>query len=287
MQKMLPTKPLVKLSYLYLKPSIPSSTNHIILNLHGFLGSKSNFHSINRRLSKAINAHIFTFDLRNHGESELAHPLDYETLANDFIHFLGSNEKQFKNKSIDIIGYSMGGKVALLSSLKLNKSKNFQIRKIISVDMPPYEVAALPAEIYKKVDAIKYINLGAIKIKSNKDGSWKVKLLEMLGPYFTAGFMKVRANYKGGGLVKYYLPLEEFPSLFDDLKDWPVTEEKSNADVLFIRALKSNLIKDDYSLLERNFKRVKVKEFDSDHNILFNNFENSITCIIDFLQDKF
>lgn len=98
-----------------------------ILILHGLFGSSSNWNRIANQL--ASNYHVFTLDLRNHGRSQHAQNMSYQDMAADVFQFI--SEHHLTN--VNVMGHSMGGKVAMMLALTYPKL----IDKLIIVDIAP------------------------------------------------------------------------------------------------------------------------------------------------------
>jgi pimeloyl-ACP methyl ester carboxylesterase len=98
-----------------------------LLILHGFLGSLDNWQSIAKEL--AANYQVFILDVRNHGKSFHDNKHDYASLVED-LHFL-VNHLGFSK--INLLGHSMGGKIAMLFALKYPHL----VTKLIVVDIAP------------------------------------------------------------------------------------------------------------------------------------------------------
>ncbi|CAL9728900.1 ethanol acetyltransferase 1 [Monosporozyma unispora] len=286
----LPWRQVVDLSYNLIKSTNTNCTKPIILNLHGFLGSKNTFHVMNKVIKEQISTDIYTIDFRNHGKSPQSYPMTYEVMSNDLDHFIKNkiDPDMIKDRGINIIGFSMGAKVGLLNTVKSYNTHN--IKKFVSIDMPPYVTPLYPTELTTSVELINEIDQGKIIIKPGSK-RWREECLGMLGWYFGSGFLNVKENAKPNktGHLKYYLPLHEFPSLLDDLKQWPVNllpTKCSDTEVLFLRGLKSPMFSEDYSLLDEHFPNRKVVEFSAGHSLLFEQFDKASRVILDFLEDK-
>lgn len=276
-----------RLAYNQLK-SLKSCSNPIIVNLHGFLGDKSMFHKLNRLIQKEIDTDIINVDLRNHGDSFISNEMDYTLMTQDLIHFIEAkfNNVELQNRGLNFIGFSMGAKIAMLSALKL--CENDIIKKIVSIDMPPYFTPTLPKELIDNMKLINLINQGKIKINSGTK-SWKNELVDKVGWYFASGFFKNKKNQIEGSHIKHYLPIEKFPTILNDLKEWPVIsasmiQKCNNVDILFMKGKNSPLIQKNYSLLDKYFPNNKVIEFNTGHNVLFEEFDRASTTIINFLK---
>lgn len=84
-----------------------------IVFLHGFLGRGSDWLPIARQLP----AYGFMPDLPGHGDNThlpLSTPLTFDTLADGFMRWLD----HLKLKAINLVGYSMGGRLALYTAIK-------------------------------------------------------------------------------------------------------------------------------------------------------------------------
>lgn len=290
----IPSRAVVDLAFRHTRPAKGHKglPKQVIINLHGFLGSKVMFNSANKILSRSLNADIYSLDLRNHGDSPLAKPMNYEVMANDVIHFVNSYPPlreaiHGQGRPLSLIGFSMGGKVAMLTAL--SEQLGNKVRKLVSIDMPPYYTPKLPIEVDHSLEIIRKIDSGEMWIGSGSD-TWKSDVVNLLGLYFAAGFLRVKENevYNPKEHIRYYLPVNELPGIQDVLKEWPVVYSSRIVpaeDVLFLRGLNSGLIQDDYSLISEVFPRATIKEFNTGHSVLLEDFDNAMTTILDFLSD--
>lgn len=90
-----------------------TSSEPIVL-LHGLFGSLANYRSVGRRISHLTGRPIYGVDLRNHGSSPHAQPLDYDSLADDVVQLI--KDQRWTNAAL--VGHSMGAKVAMLVALR-------------------------------------------------------------------------------------------------------------------------------------------------------------------------
>ena len=99
-----------------------------VLVLHGLFGMSDNWVSIGNALAaKGFTVHLI--DLRNHGRSPHAETHRYPDMCDDLLIYL----EQKGLDSVDIIGHSMGGKLAMIFGL-LEPEK---VHKLIIVDIAP------------------------------------------------------------------------------------------------------------------------------------------------------
>ncbi len=99
-----------------------------LLILHGLLGSSGNWHTL---AGKAFAPHfrVFTLDLRGHGRSPHAHPIDYPTMAADVLTFMDRHRLE----KAHVLGHSMGGKVAMELALGAPE----RVDRLVVVDIAP------------------------------------------------------------------------------------------------------------------------------------------------------
>jgi esterase len=95
--------------------------------LHGLLGSSRNWLSAGADLAAV--RHVWALDLRNHGKSPHHDDMTYESMVGDVLAWL--DEQGIA--STDLLGHSMGGKVAMLLACRHPE----RVRRLIVVDIAP------------------------------------------------------------------------------------------------------------------------------------------------------
>ena len=98
-----------------------------IIIMHGLLGMLDNWQSFAKKLSEGYR--VLTLDLRNHGKSFHANQMTYELMSEDLNRFLIHREID----RADIMGHSMGGKVAMQFALQYPE----KTEKLIVADIAP------------------------------------------------------------------------------------------------------------------------------------------------------
>ena len=315
-KKGLELRDVVPLAFHHTKPRIRRATpapwkeKPAIINLHGLFGSHIMFHSLNRPLMKTFETDIYNVDLRNHGNSPRAQPYDYLTLSKDIIQFIRDNiYREQPGRPIYLIGFSLGGKVALLSSL----SRQINVKKCISIDLPPYELDKVDDMFMQNFELLEKIVKREIKVRRSCP-SWKTDILTMfrelpvnkcnpngnnVALYFANGFLTYKPNNQSSsGLendyLQYAVPLEYMPDIIAEIKKWPsatslnpmMYHTKSQLPTLFMKGLHSSFIKNDYSLLKTQYPQSSVLEFDCGHTILMDYPKESTEAIIKFLSNN-
>jgi pimeloyl-ACP methyl ester carboxylesterase len=98
-----------------------------LLILHGFFASSRNWRAIAKRL--ANHRRVYVLDMRNHGGSPHNPLMDYPNMAADVLAFM---DKQHVSKA-DLLGHSMGGKIAMWFALHYPQ----RLGALIVVDIAP------------------------------------------------------------------------------------------------------------------------------------------------------
>lgn len=95
--------------------------------LHGLLGSSRNWQTAGREL--AADRRVYALDLRNHGLSPHAAEMTYEAMTADVRAWLDAQGVG----TADLVGHSMGGKVAMLLACRHPE----RVRRLVVVDIAP------------------------------------------------------------------------------------------------------------------------------------------------------
>lgn len=124
---------------------------------HGLYGAGRNWGALSKAF--AHRRETFAVDLRGHGDSPRAYPLDYPAMAADLADFVAREA----GGEADLLGHSMGGKVAMTLAL----TQPERIRRLIVADVAPrsYENPQ-QAEYARSVLAL---DLGALTRRSEMD----------------------------------------------------------------------------------------------------------------------
>ncbi|UKZ69991.1 uncharacterized protein TrAtP1_010994 [Trichoderma atroviride] len=109
-------------------PKADEKTTPIIF-LHGLFGSKKNNRGISKALARDLRTHVYTVDLRNHGESPHDPRHDYTAMTEDILAFIDDHGL----KEPILIGHSMGAKTAMAVALRSPET----VAKVVAVDNAP------------------------------------------------------------------------------------------------------------------------------------------------------
>ena len=112
--------------------------------LHGLFGQSDNWFGVAPRLAEKF--HVLIPDLRNHGRSPHHPEMNYPLMAADVEKFFAEH----KIESAQVIGHSMGGKVAMQFALDFPA----RVKKLVVVDMAPRAYARIHDKIFAALLAL-------------------------------------------------------------------------------------------------------------------------------------
>lgn len=214
-----------------------------LLILHGYFGMSDNWKALGNRFAENFEVHLI--DQRNHGRSFHTDDFDYELLIEDLRDYI----RFYNLKSVNILGHSMGGKVAMFFSVTFP----LLVSKLIVADIGPkyyephheYILAALNAVNFnlhnsrKKVEEVLqlYIQEPGIIQFMLKNVYWKTK--DKMGFRFNLHSLTVNNSEVGEALPSF--------THFD-------------GPTLFLRGEKSNyILPEDEALINAHFLNANIK----------------------------
>ncbi len=115
-----------------------------LLILHGLFGGSDNWHGIATRLADQF--HVVVPDLRNHGQSPHSDEINYSVMAGDVAELLAAQGWA----SANILGHSMGGKVAM----QLAVTRPDLVQQLIVADISPRGYTPLHNDIIAALTAL-------------------------------------------------------------------------------------------------------------------------------------
>lgn len=124
--------------------------------LHGLLGSGSNWHSHARRLAEG--RAVLVPDLRNHGRSGHSPDVSYSAMAADIVALLDREGIERAN----LVGHSMGGKVAMVSALVAPD----RVERLVVVDIAP---VTYPSRYQPIFEAMRSLDLDSLADRREAD----------------------------------------------------------------------------------------------------------------------
>ena len=132
--------------------------SEILFIFHGLFGRGRNWQTFSKILTKNENLIVITVDLRNHGGNEFKKNHSYSLMMDDVIEIFN----YLDIKKTNILGHSMGGKLAMLLTL----SQPEYVNKLIVADIAPVDY---PVEQQNIVDSLLDLNLDLITSRTQAD----------------------------------------------------------------------------------------------------------------------
>ncbi|ORX98238.1 alpha/beta-hydrolase [Basidiobolus meristosporus CBS 931.73] len=269
-------EPRARLEYDHYEPTerVAGGSSTPLLILHGLFGSKKNWKTLAKRYVSGLNTDVYALDLRNHGESPHMVPLNYDALARDVSEFL----KTKGLSKVNVIGHSMGGKVAM--TLGLNEPG--QLEKLIVADMSPV-AAKLSNDFDYYISCMKKIE----EAKHTKQSAADADLEQYIPDAGIRLFLMTNLKRDSDGIYRWRVPLDIIKNHLEDLGDFPVAvgSKKLEKPTLFVAGSRSDYIKKDYHPTIKNFfPNVEFSELDTGHWVHAEKPKEFLDLTINFLK---
>ena len=213
-----------------------------LIILHGLLGSMDNWRSQAKRFVQSRT--VITIDLRNHGNSPHIKGMSYKEMATDIAAIL----EHEKLSEIDLLGHSMGGKVAMWLALHSPEL----VAKLIIVDIAP---KVYPLWHQKVFSAMMRLPLAELKSRKEVDQYFAQLIEDDVERIFLS---KNLQRCETGG-YRWRCNLEEIARGYLKIAAFPLSTLVFPKSTLFIRGEHSHYITDkDYSLIKSVFTQSKI-----------------------------
>ena len=206
-----------------------------LLILHGFLGMSDNWKSLGTQFANNFQVHIL--DLRNHGRSLHAEDFSYEIMAQDVYGYCEAHQLE----NIDIIGHSMGGKVAML----LATSHPELVDKLIVADIAPKFYPQHHQDILAGLNAIDFS-------KQPSRSDVEVIMAQFIPDFGTRQFLMKNLFWKEPGQLAFRFNLAIFNQKMNEIGVALPQSARYQKPTLFIRGGNSKYI------LDSDFEDIKV-----------------------------
>ncbi|MEO8532471.1 MAG: alpha/beta fold hydrolase [Flavobacterium sp.] len=212
--------------------------------MHGFLGMSDNWKTLAGQYVEAgFQVHIL--DLRNHGRSFHSDEFTYEAMAKDVFEYCQANQL---NK-IDILGHSMGGKVAMLFAVTYPELAD----KLIVADIGP--------KFYKQhhQDILAGLNAVDFSVKPSRNEVEEI-LAEYVSDFGTRQFLLKNLYWLEPGQLAFRFNLEVFNNNLEEIGKPLADGLVFNKPTLFIRGGNSGYVLDsDVEQIRLHFPDLKVE----------------------------
>ena len=210
--------------------------------LHGLLGMSDNWITLGKKF--ALDRPVHLLDMRNHGHSFHHEQMNYNAMAEDIKVYLDHHSL----KKIDLLGHSMGGKVAMLFACKYPEN----VHKLVVADISPRAYSDHHQNIFK---AINSINLA--KIVSRKDAE---QILDsQIKDFGTKQLILKNLYRKNEHSFRWRFHLNAIEEQISNIVAPIESHRTFSGKTLFVRGTKSDYIQSgDMALINKHFPNSSV-----------------------------
>lgn len=193
-----------------------------LLILHGLFGMLDNWQTVARVWANRYR--VFLLDLRNHGKSPHSDEMDYYDMAADIASFLELHNLQ----NVNLLGHSMGGKVAMQFAAEFPQKTN----ALIVVDIVPKKY---PVGEHENIfEALMAIDLD--KIPSRSDAEFLLRRYLPDDEATVQFLLKNLSRHASDGSYVWKFNLPAIYLHYDNILDNPLTaKDRFDKPALFIK----------------------------------------------------
>ena len=216
----------------------------VVVILHGLLGSLDNWASFAKQLVKH-GFHVITVDQRNHGHSPHSNEMTYDLMADDLKELLD-------DKGIEqavILGHSMGGKTAMIFSMKYP----VYVNGLLILDIAPKKYPNHHQPIF---DAMLSLPVGGVSSRREAQDILQDKIKE----YGTLQFIMKNLFWNDDNHLSWRPNVKVLSDEYDNVGGAHSESDVFNKPVLFVRGEKSEYILDsDFAMIRKLFPLSEIK----------------------------
>jgi len=214
-----------------------------LLVMHGLFGMSDNWGSFAREFGQERPVHLL--DLRNHGHSFHNEEMSLAAMVDDLEAYIAHHQLS----EVDILGHSLGGKVAMQYAI----SKSTNIRKLIIVDIAP---KPYPPHHQKIIEALKAVKIG----EAGNRGEVESQLRQYLNETGVIQFLLKNVYIKGDRTLDWRFNLKTLTEKYTEFITVGVEPGVYEGETLFVSGEKSNyILEEDYPMITEMFPNSVVK----------------------------
>ncbi|MCF6181415.1 alpha/beta fold hydrolase [Lutibacter sp.] len=213
-----------------------------LLILHGFLGMSDNWKTLGVKFAENYQVHLI--DQRNHGRSFKTDEFDLELLVED----LHSYIKNHKLHNVNLLGHSMGGKVAMLFAITYPNL----VHKLIIADISPRAYKPHHQQILEALNAVNF------QIQNTRK-----KVGEVLRIYIKdegiLQFLLKNVYWKNKEELAYRFNLSSLTENYPEVGEALPSFTEFTGETLFLKGEKSDYItENDEPLIKAHFENAQI-----------------------------
>jgi pimeloyl-ACP methyl ester carboxylesterase len=216
-----------------------------LLIIHGFLGTSDNWKTLGGQfVDNGYQVHAL--DMRNHGRSFHSDVFDYTSMVQDIYEYCNEHSLQ----QVDIIGHSMGGKVAMFFATAYPEKVN----KLVIADIGPQYYRPHHQDILAGLNAIDF------SVKPSR-ADVEAILEKYISDFGTRQFLMKNLYWKEPGQLAFRFNLDVFNEKIDNIGQALPQGARFEKPVLFLRGDRSNYIEDeDFDLIKTHFPQAEIRD---------------------------
>ncbi|PKP15088.1 MAG: alpha/beta hydrolase [Bacteroidetes bacterium HGW-Bacteroidetes-23] len=215
-----------------------------LIILHGFLGMSDNWKTLGTQFAEQ-GFQVHMLDLRNHGRSFHSDDFNYQVMTEDILNYCQFHQLQ----KIDIIGHSMGGKVAMF--LATNQPE--LINRLIVADIGPKYYRPHHQDILEGLNAVDF----SLKPERSEVDEILKKHIPDVG---TRQFLMKSLYWKEPGQLAFRFNLDVFNTEIEQVGKALPEESHFEKPTLFIRGGNSRYILDeDFQTIKNQFPKAEFE----------------------------
>ncbi|SHF73245.1 esterase [Modicisalibacter ilicicola DSM 19980] len=217
--------------------------------LHGLFGSADNWRSHVKQWQER--RRVITVDLRNHGRSPHAPGMDYATMADDVLALLD----RLDVPRCDLLGHSMGGKVAI-SVARLAPER---LASLIVADIAPIAYGHDHDSVFT---AMRRVEEGEPTSRKQADAL----MAEAVETPAVRMFLATNLVRDDDGVMRWRVGLDEIDDAYEDVAAAPAGEGAYHGPTLVLRGAHSDYVSDErLSDLKDVLPEAEIETLDAGH----------------------
>ena len=215
-----------------------------LIILHGFMGSLDNWQSLANEFAKSYE--VYLIDARNHGKSPHTSTHSIAEMVDDLFDFM---QQQHISKA-NIIGHSMGGKVAMQFAVNYPNCVN----KLVVADIAAKKYERGHDDVFEALHAI-----DLTKIETRKQA--EEAMLPHVSEFGTRQFLLKNLERLENGTYQWKMNLGVLHRDYDEITQEVKSYKPITITVLFLKGELSKYIKhEDWEQIQSIFPQAELKE---------------------------
>lgn len=218
----------------------------VLIILHGLFGSLDNWQTMVKMLSDEFT--VYSLDLRNHGKSPHTDDFSIRLMAGDVMQFIQDHQLA----DLNIIGHSMGGKVAL----ELLNLEDTLLHKMMILDIAPKKYPNGHEQLFKAMFA-----LDLNSMHSRKEA--EEQMMPFIPDLGVRQFILKNLDRTKEGNFIWKVNLESVYKHYDEINKEISFRQKFMTDVLFVKgSLSRYILPEDETKIKQLLPNAKFVEIE-------------------------